>query len=56
MKKFRFAYSETSVGFIEVYAENEDDARWKVSCGEGDVFIKSAFADVGGLIESSEVE
>ena len=56
MKKFRFAYSETSVGFIEVYAENEDDASWKVSCGEGDVFIKSAYGDVGELIESSEVE
>ena len=40
MARFRFAYTETNIGFIEVEADNEDDARDLIECGEGDTFYQ----------------
>lgn len=54
MKTFRFAYTETCVGFIDVVAENEDDARAMAESFDGDTFIRDSDAEVGKLIETIE--
>lgn len=51
MARFRFEYTETNIGFIEVEADNEDDARDLIECGEGDTFINKSETEVGELIE-----
>lgn len=56
MKTFRFAYTETSVGFIDVVAENEDDARAIAESFDGDTntFIRDINTEIGKLIETIE--
>lgn len=49
MARFRFEYTETNIGFIEVEADNEDDARDLIECG--DIFINKTETEVGELIE-----
>lgn len=49
MPRFRFEYTETNIGFIEVEADNEDDARDLIECG--DIFINKTETEVGELIE-----
>lgn len=56
MKTFRFAYTEIGVGFIDVIAENEDDARAMAESLDGDTntFIRDINTEVGKLIETIE--
>lgn len=56
MKTFRFAYTEKCVGFIDVVAENEDDARVIAESFSGDTFtyINDVDTEIGKLIETIE--
>ena len=50
-KRFRIEFTEVSVGFVEVLAETEDEAREKAECYEGDMFTKNSSLDLGKCIE-----
>lgn len=52
MTRFRFAYTETNTGFIEVEADSLDEARELLDDGEGDTFINKSSNEVGELIDS----
>ena len=53
MARFRFAYTETNTGFIEIEADSLDEARELLDDGEeGDTFINKSTNEVGELIES----
>jgi hypothetical protein len=54
MKKFRFEYEEINRGFIDVYAENEDDALDKAHMSDGDIFINKTYEGIGALIEDED--
>ena len=54
MKKYLFKYEETNIGCIEVYADNEDEARDLAYSGEGSIHIHKGDAYVGGLIEVTD--
>lgn len=51
MKKYLFKYEETNIGCIEVYAENEEEARDLAYCCEGSIHIHKSDVYVGDLIE-----
>lgn len=42
MARFRFAFTEVSTGYIEVWADSEDEAREKAETYEGDMFVKDS--------------
>lgn len=50
-KRFRIEFTEVSVGFVDVWAETEDEAREKAECYEGDMFTNNSSLDLGDCIE-----
>ena len=52
MARFRFAYKEVNVGFIEIDADSKDKARELLECGEGDPYICDCDTEIGEFIES----
>lgn len=53
MARFRFAYKEINVGFVEIDADNEEEARELLDAGEGDPYICDCDTEIGKLIETS---
>lgn len=51
MRKFKFEYEELNRGYIEVYADNEDDALDKAHIGDGDITIYKSDEQIGMLID-----
>jgi hypothetical protein len=56
MKKFVFEYKEVCRGTIEVFAFDEDEAREKAECLDGNVYINKSQEDIGALIIATDVE
>lgn len=52
MAKYRFAYFETNVGYIEVDADNSEEALEKANNLDGSIYINKSEESVGELIES----
>lgn len=52
MKRFMIAFKEISYGVVEVFAENEDEAREIAEC-EGCRFVNKSYMELG---EVEEVE
>lgn len=56
MARFRFAYKETNVGFVEIDAHNEEEARDLLETYGCDPYICDSDTEIGELIESYNVE
>ena len=52
MGTYRFAYFETNVGYIEVEADNAEEALEKANNLDGSVDINKSETSIGELIES----
>ena len=56
MERFKFAYKETNVGFVEIDAHNEEEARELLEIEGCDLYICDSDTEIGELIESYNVE
>ena len=52
MGHFRFAYKETKVGFVEINAENEEEARNLLVTEGFNPYICDCYIEIGELIET----
>mgnify|MGYP006974630941 CR=1 FL=1 len=52
MAHFRFAYKETNVGFVEIDAHNEEEARELLEVYGCDPYISDSDTEIGELIET----
>ena len=55
MKHFRFAYKETNVGFVEINAENEEEARNLLVTKGCEPYICDCDTEIGELIETYDI-
>lgn len=55
MKRFLIEFKEISYGVVEVFAENEDEARDIAEC-EGYRLVNKSYMELGDLQEESEIE
>jgi hypothetical protein len=55
MKRFLIEYKEISYGVVEVFAEDEDEARDIAEC-EGDRFVNKSYMELGDLQEEEDVD
>lgn len=56
MTHFRFAYKEVNVGFVEIDAKTEEEARDLLETEGYDPYIYNSEIEIGELIESYEIE
>jgi hypothetical protein len=52
MAHFRFAYKETNVGFVEIDADSEEEARNLLEINGCDPYICDCDTEIGELIET----
>ena len=52
MARFRFAYKEVNIGFVEIDAENEEDARELLETEGCDPYINDCEIEIGEVIET----
>ena len=55
MKRFLIAFKEVSYGVVEVFAENEDEARAMAEC-EGDRFVNKSYMELGEVEEEEDID
>ena len=55
MKRFMIAFKEISYGVVEVFAENEDEARELAEC-EGCRFVNKSYMELGEVEDVEDVE
>ena len=55
MKKFIITFKEVSYGVVEVFAEDEDEARDIAEC-EGDRFVNKSYMELGEIESEIDVE
>jgi hypothetical protein len=53
MAHFRFAYKETNVGFVEIDADSEEEARDLLETEGYDPYINDFEIEIGELIETN---
>lgn len=56
MARFKFAYKETNVGFVEIDAKTEEEARNLLEVYGHDPYICDCDTEIGELIESYNIE
>lgn len=56
MKRFRFAYKEFCIGFADVFADTEEEARTLFENGEYDPCINKMENEIAELIETDNVD
>lgn len=54
MPKYRIPVRNVEYGFIDVIADNIEDAKDKVYCFDGDYFVNKNFVNIEGEIETLE--
>lgn len=54
MAKYRIPVRNVEYGFIDVIADNIEDAKDKVDCFDGDYFVDKNFVEIEGEIETLE--
>lgn len=52
MPKYRIPVRNVEYGFIDVIADNIEDAKDKVDCFDGDYFVNKNFVNIEGEIET----
>ena len=54
MAKYRIPVRYVEYGFIDVIADNIEEAKDKVDCYDGDYFVHKNFVEIEGEIETLE--
>lgn len=54
MPKYRIPVKNVEYGFIDIVADDIDNAVEKVDCFDGDYFVNKNFVDIVGEIETLE--
>lgn len=54
MPKYRIPVCNVEYGFIDVIADNIEDAKDKVDCFDGDYFVHKNYLKIDGEIETLE--
>lgn len=55
-KRFRIEFKEVNYGFVDVWAETEDEAREKAECYEGNIETTKSYLDLGDVSEVYDPE
>lgn len=55
MKRFLIEFKEISYGVVEVFAENEDEARDIAEC-EGDRLVNKSYMELGNVQEEEDID
>lgn len=55
MKRFLIEFKEISYGVVEVFAENEEEARDIAEC-EGDRFVNKSYMELGAVQETEDID
>jgi hypothetical protein len=55
MKRFMIAFKEVTYGVVEVFAENEDEARELAEC-EGSRFVNKSYMELGEVENVEDIE
>lgn len=55
MKRFLIAFKEISYGVVEVFAENEEDAREIAEC-EGERLVNKSYMELGETESEEDIE
>ena len=55
-KRFRIEFKEVNYGFVDVWAESEDEAREKAECYEGNLETTKSYLDLGNVSEVYDPE
>lgn len=53
-KMYLFQFEEHNYGYIEVYAENEEEALDMAESGEGTIHIHDGDTEIGELVEVTD--
>lgn len=56
MKRFLINFKEVSYGVVEVFAENEDEARELAECYDGDLIVNKSELELGEVVLEEDVE
>lgn len=56
MKRFLINFKEVSYGVVEVFAENEDEARELAEGYEGDLLVNQSELELGEVVLEEDVE
>lgn len=56
MKRFLINFKEVSYGVVEVFAENEEQAREKAECYEGDLMVNQSELELGEVVLEEDAE
>lgn len=55
MKRFLIEFKEISYGVVEVFAENEEEARDIAEC-EGDRFVNKSYMELGKVQTEEDID
>lgn len=56
MKRFLITFEEVSYGVVEVFAENEDEARELAEGYEGDLMVHKSYLKLGELVSEEDID
>ena len=56
MKRFLINFEEVSYGVVEVFAENEDEARELAEDYEGDLMVNKSYLKLGELVSEEDID
>jgi hypothetical protein len=56
MKRFLINFKEVSYGVVEVFAENEDEAREKAESYEGDLMVHQSDLELSEVVLEEDAE
>lgn len=56
MKRFLINFKEVSYGVVEVFAENEDEARELAEGYEGDLMVNHSDLELGEVVLEEDIE
>lgn len=56
MKRFLINFKEVSYGVVEVFAENEKEAREKAESYEGDLMVNDSYLELSEVVLEEDAE
>lgn len=56
MKRFLINFKEVSYGVVEVFAENEEEARELAQDYEGDLMVNNSYLELSEVVLEEDVE
>lgn len=56
MKRFLINFKEVSYGVVEVFAENEEEARELAESYDGDLLVNDSYLELGEVVLEEDAE